>query len=225
MDDSVPLNSPHLLIVDDCPLYREGLATILARQYGDSAIRTAHDLSSMRQALGDSSHDIVLLNLASLDSRVFVRAAREHSPPNRLIALGVSEDDEAAIIACAEAGVCGYHLRTGSLADLVDLIASVLAGGSLCPPRVSAVLMRHLENLAHHGRSDNKELILTQREIQIVELLEFGLSNKEIAARLCIEIGTVKNHVHSLLAKLGVRRRTHVAAVLRGRRNTAAVPS
>ena len=221
MEESVPANGSNLLIVDDCPLYREGLAAILVRRYGESAVRTAHDLSSMRQALEDCHPDVVLLNLAALESRALMRAAREHNPPSRLIVLGVSENDEAEIVACAEAGVSGYHFRTGSLNDLVELIASVLSGGSPCPPRVTALLMRRLESLAKNGRSDNKELILTQREIQIVGLLELGLSNKEIATRLCIELGTVKNHVHSLLAKLGVRRRAHVAAVMRGRRSTA----
>lgn len=221
MDDSVPANGPCLLIVDDCRLYREGLATILVQQYGERAIRTAHNLAAMRQALGDCSPDIVLLNLASLDSRALIRTAREHKPASRLIVIGASEDDEGEIVACAEAGVAGYHLRTGSLADLVDLIGSVLAGGSVCSPRVTALLMRRLESLANDGRSDNKELVLTQRETQIVKLLELGLSNREIAARLCIEVATVKNHVHSLLSKLGVRRRAHVTAVLRGRRDPA----
>ena len=99
------------------------------------------------------------------------------------------------------------------------MISSVIAGESVCSPRVTALLLRRLASLAADGRSDSKALALTQRENQVVRLLELGLSNREIAAQLCIEVATVKNHVHSLLAKLGVRRRTHVVAVMRGRAN------
>jgi DNA-binding NarL/FixJ family response regulator len=221
MDGRIPKKCPDLLIVDDCRLYREGLAAILMQQYGAEAIRTAHDFASMRRALQERHPDVVLLNLASFDGRALMRAAHSQNPEGRLIVIGVSEDDESEIVACAEAGVCGYHLRTSSLADLAELISSVLVGGSLCSPRVTAVLLRRLAALAGDGRSDDKVLALTQREIQIVELVELGLSNKEIATRLCIEVATVKNHVHSLMVKLGVRRRAHAAAVLRGRTDPA----
>ena len=189
----------------------------MERQYGAGGIRTAHDTSSMLRALDDRCPDVVLLNLASFDSRALMRAARAHTPESKLVVLGVSEDDEGEIVACAEAGVSGYHLRSGSLEDLVQLISSVVAGESLCSPRVTALLLHRLAVLAAAVRSDSKGLALTQRETQIVHLVELGLSNKEIAEQLCIEVATVKNHMHSLLAKLGVRRRTHVAAVMRGR--------
>jgi DNA-binding NarL/FixJ family response regulator len=217
MSSCSPVDSPDLLIVDDCRLYRDGLAVIIAREYGPAAVRTAHDTDSMLRALDERRPDVILLNLASFESRSVMQAAHTHSPQSRLIVLGVCEDDEAEIVACAEAGVSGYHLRTGSLADLVQLIGSVIAGESPCSPRVTALLLRRLAAVAVDGHSDSRELALTQRETQIVHLLELGLSNKEIAAHLCIEVATVKNHVHSLLAKLGVRRRAHAAAVLRGR--------
>jgi DNA-binding NarL/FixJ family response regulator len=215
------MTAPDLLIVDDCRLYREGLSAILARQYAAGAIRTAHDTSSLLRALEDRCPDVILLNLASFDSHALMRAARTHSPQSRMIVVGASEGDEGEIVACAEAGVTGYHLRTDSLPDLVHLIAGVIAGESLCSPRVTALLLRRLAVLAADGHSDRKELVLTQRETQIVHLLELGLSNKEIAAQLCIEVATVKNHVHSLLAKLGVRRRAHAVAVMRGRTTIA----
>jgi DNA-binding NarL/FixJ family response regulator len=217
MEGHTQTSGPDLLIVDDCRLYRDSLATIMTREYGAAAVFTAHDVTSMLKAIADRSPDVILLNLASFDSRAMMQAARMRAPKSRLIVLGVSEDDEGEIVACAEAGVSGYHLRTGSLEDLIQLIGSVVAGESLCSPRVSALLLRRLAALAAEGRSDDRVLALTQREIQIVDLLDLGLSNKEIAERLCIEVTTVKNHVHSLLSKLGVRRRAHAAAVLRRR--------
>lgn len=213
------MTGPDLLIVDDCRLYREGLAAILAHQYGPGSIRTAQDMNSMLRVLDDRRPDVILLNLASFDNHALLQVARSHAPQSLLIVVGASEEDEGEIVACAEAGVSGYHLRTSSLTDLVHLISSVIAGESVCSPRVTALLLRRLASLAADGRSDSKALILTQRENQVVRLLELGLSNREIAAKLCIEVATVKNHVHSLLAKLGVRRRTHVVAVMRRRAN------
>jgi DNA-binding NarL/FixJ family response regulator len=225
MNEFSPADGPDLLVVDDCRLYREGLATIMVERYGPAAVRTAHDADSLLRALNEQCPDVVLLNLASFDSHALMRAARARAPQSRLIVLGATEDDEGEIVACAEAGVSGYHLRTGSLTDLVQLISSVIAGESLCSPRVAALLLRRLAVLGADGRSDSKVPALTQREIQIVHLLELGLSNKEIATQLSIEVATVKNHVHSLLAKLGVRRRAHAAAVLRGRVSAAELPS
>ncbi|KAA8884187.1 response regulator transcription factor [Nocardia colli] len=221
--NSIGSTGQDLLIVDDCRLYREGLAASVAREFADGSVRTANDSTSMARALSHRPPDVILLNLASYDSRAVMQAARRHSPDSRLIVLGVSEDDEAGIVACAEAGVRGYHLRSGSLADLLALIAGVLAGEPLCSPRVAAVLMRRVTALADQGRSERKVLALTERENQILHLLELGLSNKEIADKLCIGIPTVKNHVHSLLAKLGVRRRADAVVVARGRAHGASI--
>jgi DNA-binding NarL/FixJ family response regulator len=95
-----------------------------------------------------------------------------------MIVVGAFENDEAEVVACAEAGVTGYHLRTDSLTHLVRSIASVIAGDPICSPRVTALLLRRLAVLAADGRSDRKGLALTERETQIVQLLELGLSNK-----------------------------------------------
>lgn len=95
------------------------------------------------------------------------------------------------------------------------MIHKVAAGESLCSPRVSAILLRRLSTLASQRQPVHKELVLTSREIQILRLLEMGLSNRDIAEQLCIAVHTVKNHVHSLLAKLGVSTRAQAAALAR----------
>ena len=156
-----------------------------------------------------------MLNMATRDSEMLLRAAREISPNVRVIVVGLSEDDESEIVACAEAGVAGYHLRTESLDDLLVLIRRVAAGESLCTPRVSAILLRRLSALASQRQPAARELVLTAREAQILRMLEMGLSNRDIAARLCIAVHTVKNHVHSVLTKLGVNSRAEAAAFSR----------
>jgi DNA-binding NarL/FixJ family response regulator len=153
--------------------------------------------------------------MVTSDNVTLLRSLREMCPHAKVIVVGISEDDESEIVACAEAGVAGYHLRTESLDDLLDLISKVVDGESACSPRVSAILLRRLSTLAAQRQPEAKELVLTVREIQILRMLEIGLSNRDIAERLCIALHTVKNHVHSILGKLGVSTRAQAVAVSR----------
>jgi DNA-binding NarL/FixJ family response regulator len=196
-----------ILIVDDNCLYRETLAKIISRRPEVSGLRTAKDKSSVRTALDEHTPDIVLLSLASHDSADLLALIRTVAPASRLIVIGASEDAEEEIVRCAEAGVAGYLLRSESLVQLIALIGSVVVGETLCSPRVAAVLLRRISALADEPPPKDAEEPLTPREREIRDLLELGLSNREIADRLFIEVRTVKNHVHHILTKLGVSRR------------------
>jgi two-component system nitrate/nitrite response regulator NarL len=132
--------------------------------------------------------------------------------------VSVSDDE---IMTCAEAGIGGYLLREDPYAQLVTAVLTAARGDVWCPPPVAAVLMRRVgprgtgpEVSAGPGR-------LTARERQILGLIDDGLSNKEIARRLSIEVRTVKNHVHNLLEKLRVHRRGEAAALLRSHAHRA----
>src|ERR1700737_316235 len=114
-----------VLIVDDSAIYREGLAAILAKEWGASAVRTAEDLASMRIAIDRQVPNVILLNLASADSHALLLAAREASPASRVVVIGVREHDEAEIVACADVGVAGYHLRSEPLEQLIKLMVAV----------------------------------------------------------------------------------------------------
>jgi DNA-binding NarL/FixJ family response regulator len=213
------LGDTRILLVDDSTLYREFLADIIAA-HGLVNPSAAWDLPSLIAAIENMKPRIILLNMATRDSAMLLRQALKLSPSVRLIVLGMSEDEESEIVACAEAGVAGYHLRTESLEDLLVLVRRVAAGESLCSPRVSAILLRRLSALASQRQSVEKELVLTAREAQILKMLELGLSNRDIAEQLCIAVHTVKNHVHSLLTKLGVSTRAQAAALSRTIRYT-----
>ena len=178
----------------------------------------------MITAIENTKPRVLLLNMATRDSAMLLRQGLKLSPSVRVIVLDLSEDDESEIVACAKAGVAGYHLRTESLGDLLILIRKVAAGESLCSPRVSAILLRRLSALASQRQPANKELVLTPREAQILKMLELGLSNQDIAEKLCIAVHTVKNHMHSLLTKLGVSTRAQAAALSRTIRYTRVNP-
>jgi DNA-binding NarL/FixJ family response regulator len=213
-DPKGPLQPGSILIIDDCTLDRENLAAIFALN-GIAAPSVAWDLPSLVRAFDGTHPSVVLLNLATRESGLLLRAAMDISPKVRVIVLGASEDNEPEIIACAEAGVAGYHMRTDSLEDLLVLIRMVASGETSCSPEVSAILLRRLSALASQRQPAAKELALTTREAQILRMLELGRSNQDIATQLSIAVHTVKNHVHSLLSKLGVSTRAEAAALSR----------
>jgi DNA-binding NarL/FixJ family response regulator len=221
--ESVSDAGAKIVIVDDCTLFREALATVLIRSGIDDP-RLAWDLPSLVAALGQRHERVVvLLSMATRGSDLLLQVAMDIHSDVRVIVLGASEDDELGIVACAEAGVAGYHMRSDTLKDLLTLIQDVADGNLSCSPRVSAILLKRLSNLASHPPSATRELALTTREAQILRMLELGRSNRDIAEQLSIAVHTVKNHVHSLLTKLGVSTRTEAAALSRTIKSTGAV--
>jgi DNA-binding NarL/FixJ family response regulator len=130
----------------------------------------------------------------------------------RVVALGMPED-ELQVVSCAEIGIAGYVPREGSASDLIASIESAARGEAHCSPKIAGVLFRKIAALSRkHG--NGHDAVLTAREAQILRLLQRGLSNKMISRDLGIELPTVKNHVHSVLAKLGLQRRAQVASLV-----------
>jgi DNA-binding NarL/FixJ family response regulator len=118
------------------------------------------------------------------------------------------------VIACAEAGIAAYVAREGSLDDLVATLHSVMRGEARVSPRIAAVLLRRVGDMATGRAQRVRASPLTERETEIAGLVADGLSNKQIARRLRIRLPTVKNHVHNILEKLEVGRRTEIGAAL-----------
>ncbi len=206
-----------LLLVDQIWLSREGLAGLLRRDRWAGEIRTAADAPAAVLSLRSCPPDVVLLNLASMDGLATVAALRTAAPTVPVVALAVTDTDDE-IVAHAEAGVTGFVPRHGTLEDLKLTIASVVRGEAVCPPRIAGALLRRVCTLAARRCGSADTTHLTPREREVLVLIEQGLSNKEIALRLNIEVRTVKNHVHNLLEKLQVRRRGEAAARLRSTR-------
>ncbi|WP_396923643.1 response regulator [Mycolicibacterium sp.] len=141
-----PLYGAQLLVVDDYVLFREHLVGTLGKRGAEA--RVAYDVPSLVAALRGSMVDIVLLNMGAKDSEALLDAVVQVSPTTKVIAIGLSEDDEARIVACAEAGVSGYHLRAESLADLLRIVELVADGGTSCSPQIATILMRRLSALS-----------------------------------------------------------------------------
>jgi DNA-binding NarL/FixJ family response regulator len=198
-----------VFIVARVRLYREGLAAMLPRRDGVTLVGTAESWAACADELRALKPDVVLVDMAVADGANAIREIVTGADGVKVVALAVSES-ERDVIAYAEAGVSGYVTREESLDDLVAAVESAARGQVTCSPRVAAALLRRVTALSNPSPSESDSR-LTRREAEIAALLDEGLSNKEIAQRLCIELATVKNHVHSILEKLDVHSRFEVA--------------
>ena len=203
-----------VIVAGDIRLYRDGVATYLHQPPRFEVVGAVGSREEVRDRVRALRPDVLVLDMAMRDALETARDLAELAPEVKVVALTVPEV-ERAVIACAEAGVAGYLRREGSLDDLVATIERAVRGETVVPPRIAAGLFRRMAALAAQRRNDDALVELTAREREVVLLLDGGLSNKQIAARLQIELATVKNHVHNILEKLHVSRRGEIAARLR----------
>jgi two-component system nitrate/nitrite response regulator NarL len=202
-------------VVGAVRLYRQGLAAILPRHDGIEVVGTAASWAACAAQAPAARPDVVLLDMALADGSKAIEEIVHATEGIKVIALAVSES-ERDVIAYAEAGVSGFVARDESIDDLVAAIESAARGHVTCSPRIAGALLRHVTALSN-PLPVTAETRLTRREREIAALLDEGLSNKEIARRLCIELATVKNHVHNILEKLEVRSRFEVGSRSRPR--------
>jgi two-component system, NarL family, nitrate/nitrite response regulator NarL len=205
---------PRVLIVSDVRLYREGLATTLAGLGGLSIVGGIAGPDLTLACLSQFLPDVVLLDMA-LPGCLGLPAALCAEDPVKFVAFAVSEVDDE-VLACAEAGISGYVGKDGTTDDLVLSIEGALRDEVVCPPQIAGALFRRLAAFANSQRPEpSAPPPLTRRELEIIELIDQGYSNKEIARHLRIGPATVKNHVHNILEKLHVHRRAEAAAMIR----------
>ncbi|HMJ97064.1 MAG TPA: response regulator transcription factor [Thermoleophilaceae bacterium] len=213
-----PISATRVFIVAATPLLRECLAGLLASEGGIAVAGSAATADDAIAAFDRSDCEVALVATSRSDglSAVAALAARSRAP--RVVAVDLLEREET-IVACAEAGVSGFVGSAASAHEVATALERVAGGELAWSSDVAASLVRHINGLAGARRADVDESPLTAREVQIVRLIDEGLSNKEIARKLFIEVATVKNHVHHILEKLQVSRRTQAAACLRSQRS------
>jgi DNA-binding NarL/FixJ family response regulator len=156
--------------------------------------------------------DIGLFDVTSRSVFSVARRVKTMSPDMPIVAVAVPEVADQ-VLACVDAGFCAYVPRNASPSELLDTVERALRGETLCDPRIARTLFDELARrrpVPTHGSID----ALTPREIEIAKLLGIGTGNREIAAQLHLSVATIKNHVHSVLHKLHVERRSQVAQLL-----------
>ena len=204
-----------VMVVGTTRLYRHGVATLLAPQPGVEVVAGEESGVTAAVRAAELRPDVVLLDMADPTGAESARRLLGAVPDLCVVGMGVA-DEEAQVAECAVAGLAGYVLASATLEELVDALHRVRPGQSLrLPGAVAAVAEATSPRAAH----------LTAREVEIVDLLEQSLSNREIAEQLGITVSTVKNHVHNLLAKLGARRRGQAVARMREGDGKAAAPT
>jgi DNA-binding NarL/FixJ family response regulator len=204
-----------VLILAEVGVHRDALAGSLGGNGRCDVVGVAAGLDDALAALEEVRPEIVLVDMPMPAGANAVRALVSAAPQAKVVAVEVSEA-ESDVIALAEAGAAGYVTREASTEDLVAVVEAASRGEVLCSPGIAGTLLRRVGTLARERRPEPIEGPLTARELDVLCLIEEGRSNKEIARALSIELPTVKNHVHSILEKLDVRRRT--AAVAHARR-------
>jgi two-component system, NarL family, response regulator LiaR len=190
-----------VLIADDHLVVRQGLRTFLDLQPDIEVVAEAGDGAEALTAALEHEPDVVLIDLVmpNVDGIEAIRGLRERVPAARAIVLSSFIDDEK-LFPAVRAGAAGYLLKDVQPQELVEAIRTVHGGGALLHPRVAS---RLLEDMATDP--------LTPREREVLSLIGRGMANKVIARELSLSEKTVKAHVSSILAKLGVTDRTQAA--------------
>lgn len=210
-------DAPHsVLILSDIRFLREGLATVLARDGAFSFVCAAGEVAEALALMSIRPPSIVLIDSAFPGGLGAVSHLRRIMPSLQVVAFALSET-EAEVIAWAEAGVCGYVPRSAGLSELVGFLVKVIRREQVCSTRIAAGLLRWIADGPRAvGPAPVADMsMLTAREEQVVRLVAAGLSNKEIARRLNIGLATVKSHVHNVLGKLMLERRSQLAHWIR----------
>jgi two-component system nitrate/nitrite response regulator NarL len=198
-----------IVVVSNVALYRDGLAALLGRIGTLDVVATVGCPDEAAGYVRNSAADVVLIDLGAWN----VGAAHKllaSAPTARVVVLAAPEGPED-VIALAEAGVLGYVTREQSLADVAEITESVARDEMACAPWIGTLLVKRVRALAADRPAPTDRL--TPRETTVLALVTEGLSNRQIASRLHIELTTVKNHVHDILRKLGATTRAEAVAL------------
>jgi DNA-binding NarL/FixJ family response regulator len=213
-----------VVVSSDTRLYRDGLELALGGLAAVDVVASTATGAACVTAAAQFDACVVLLDVSDGDSVETVRQLRAALPSVRTVAIAAPAC-ETILIALAEAGVVAYVTRDESLRDLTAAISSAACGEAHCSARITALLLSRLRGLAsERGPRDDPTARLTPREREILGLVAEGCSNKQVALALCIEVATVKNHVHNILEQLDVSRRSEAAALMRGTRAQLSTP-
>ncbi|MCX5976821.1 MAG: response regulator transcription factor [Coprothermobacterota bacterium] len=202
-----------LLLVDDQALFREGLRTLLELREDLEVVGEATNGEEALFMAARLRPQVVLMDLRMpvLDGVEATRRLRESHPECKVIALTTFDDDET-VFDGLRAGAVGYLLKDAPSDTLVEAIRATARGESFLHPSIAKKVLAEFTRLSNRSAAQSAlDEPLSEREREILALIGGGLSNKEIAGRLFLAEGTVKNHITNILGKLEVRDRTQAA--------------
>ncbi len=211
-------NSLRVMVVDDHPMWREGVSRDLTAAGYDVVAATGEGRQAVRIA-GAARPDVVVLDLQlpDISGVEVVNGLREAVPEVRVLMLSASGEQQSVLDA-VKAGASGYLLKSAGLAEFLDAVARTAAGDTVFTPGLAGLVLGEFRRLAVEPVDDAGAPKLTERETEVLRLVAKGLSYRQIAERLVLSHRTVQNHVQNTLGKLQLHNRVELTryAIERG---------
>ena len=198
-----------ILIVDDHEVVRDGLSSMMERQEDFSVVGQAKNGLEAVEKSATLRPDVVLMDLRmpEMDGVEAMRRIRAEQEEVKFLVLTTYDTDEY-IFDAIEAGAKGYLLKDASREDLFRAVRTVYRGESLIEPGVVSRVLDRLTELSHRAAHGSEYPVLSEREVEVLQLMAKGSANKQIAADLSITESTVKTHVANIFQKLEINHRT-----------------
>ena len=211
-------NGASVFLVTANRLLRETLARVLAKKGGLKVCGASACLPNISDSIVESGAEILVLDAINPNQPDcgLIFEIRRRSGVIKVVLIDMEEDSEV-FLECARAGVLGYLLKDASANDVLSGIRSVSQGHAVYPPQLCLPLLRSVsrQSIPFPSARIKFELGLTRRQQQLVPMIAEGLTNKEIASRLNLSEQTIKNHVHHMLRRVGVKNRLEVIDAMR----------
>lgn len=205
-----------VLIADDQELIRQSLQIVLSIKEGISVIGTAENGKKVMDFLKKEKPDVILMDIRmpEMDGVQCTKAIKERYPEVKIIILTTFDDDEF-VFSALKYGASGYLLKGISMDELDKAIHTVYKGGAMINPEIATKVVEQFSEMAQSNydimiEAQNVEDI-TEAEWDIIKLVGWGLSNREIADKVMLSEGTVRNYISTILSKLNLRDRTQLA--------------
>jgi len=214
------MNPIKVLLINDVRLIGNLFASVLEDEPDMEVLGCLSTLEESVEYMQAQRVDVVLVSVGLPDqgALTLTRTIVESSPETKVLVVGLAEENQHDMLRYIEAGAAGYILKDSSLQELTDMIRLAKQGEARVSTRMAGVMMERLFRLARmFSAVEHKidgDVRLTSRELEVLQFIGEGLTNQEIAARLVVEVGTVKNHVHRILGKLNVSSRQEAASYL-----------
>lgn len=197
-----------LVVVDDHPVYRQGLVTMLRSQPSNiEVVGEAEDGAAGVRMVEDTTPDVVLMDIKmiGMDGIEATRQIKQRFPDVKVLALSAYDDDDY-VLETVKAGASGYMLKDADHGIIVSGIRAVHEGKARIHPRLAVKIFHAFAELSSTGGQRDSEAYdgLTERELEVLQLIARGLTNRRVANQLWISERTVDNHVQNIYRKLSI---------------------